>query len=94
MTSKERKYLEGEMGKTLKATLEETKKSGFSGRPWGVGKSLFLGSHVILGIGDEIVSTFVKDNQIHILEYKKTTRTVLGKKVHAILEAKHLQLAK
>lgn len=94
MNWRERKALEGVMGTTLKSILVETREIGFSGRPWGVGKSLFLGSHVILGIGDEIVSTYVKDNQIYILECRKTTGTTLGKKVRAILEAKNLPLEK
>jgi hypothetical protein len=93
MTSKERKALEALMGITLKDFLKEVKKVGYSGRDWGINGSKFVGSHVTLGVENEVVSTFVKDGKIHILEYKKTTGTELGDKVRKILKAKSLPIA-
>lgn len=92
MNSKERKDLEALMGITLKEALRETKTIGFSGRCWGTGESLLKGSHVTLGKGKEVVSVFVEDGKIHILEYEKTIGTALGKKVRKIIEAKNLPI--
>jgi len=93
MTSKERKILEGLMGICLNSFLKEIKKVGFSGRCWGVKGSLFEGSHVTFGKGNEVASVFVEDGRIRITEYQKTSGTVLGEEIRAILEAKNLPLA-
>jgi hypothetical protein len=92
--SKRRKELEALMGIALKGILDMIKAIGFSGRCWGTKESLFRGSHVTLAEGDEIASIFVEGDKIRILEYAKTSGTVLGKKVRKILEAKNLPLAK
>jgi len=93
MTAKEKNILATAMGINLKAILKETKTIGFSGRCWGTQGSFCRGSHVTLGQKNEMVSVFVAEEGIQILEYQKTVGTTLGKKVRAILGAKNLPLA-
>lgn len=95
MTSKGKKELEGEMGIALNGIFRDTRLEGFSGRCWGMKGSLFEGSHVTLGKGNKVVSVFVKNGKIQIMEYEIIkTRTALGDEVRRALERKKLPFAK
>ncbi len=68
------------------------KASDLKGRPSCAKKdnpsSPCLGTNIMIGVGDELVTLFEKEGKIFCRDFRQTTKTKLGEEVRAKISAK------